>query len=121
MSSLLLKPQIPSFTVPQLSEAMDVLLERAHELKVIIFLSQSHGMNHFKRFIIILFFLFKCLPFFSYIFLFHDLSKKKKKTCCFMFVTFMGKHINNGFTIYQITMDSLIKKKTIYQITNLFC
>ena len=28
-----------------------------------------------------------------------------------MFVTFMGKHINNGFTIYQITMDSLIKKK----------
>lgn len=38
-----------------------------------------------------------------------------------MFVTFMGKHINNGFTIYQITMDSLIKKKTIYQITNLFC
>ncbi|KAK4580811.1 hypothetical protein RGQ29_024455 [Quercus rubra] len=28
------KPQIPSFTVPQLSEAMDVLLERAHELKV---------------------------------------------------------------------------------------
>ncbi|XP_030925828.1 folylpolyglutamate synthase isoform X7 [Quercus lobata] len=28
------KPQIPSFTVPQLSEAMDVLLERAHEVKV---------------------------------------------------------------------------------------
>ncbi|XP_059463003.1 folylpolyglutamate synthase isoform X3 [Corylus avellana] len=28
------KPQIPAFTVPQLSEAMDVILQRAHELKV---------------------------------------------------------------------------------------
>ncbi|KAF5473234.1 hypothetical protein F2P56_009860 [Juglans regia] len=28
------KPQIPAFTVHQLSEAMDVILERAHELKV---------------------------------------------------------------------------------------
>ncbi|GKV41649.1 hypothetical protein SLEP1_g49151 [Rubroshorea leprosula] len=28
------KPQIPAFTVPQLSEAMEVLHERAHELKV---------------------------------------------------------------------------------------
>ncbi|KAG6638472.1 hypothetical protein I3843_10G035800 [Carya illinoinensis] len=28
------KPQIPAFTVRQLSEAMDVILERAHELKV---------------------------------------------------------------------------------------
>ncbi|RVW92126.1 Folylpolyglutamate synthase [Vitis vinifera] len=28
------KPQIPAFTVPQLSEAMDVLQQRAHELEV---------------------------------------------------------------------------------------
>jgi hypothetical protein len=56
MSSLLLKPQIPAFTVPQLSEAMDVLVERADEQKVIIFLSQSHEINHVKRFIIMLFF-----------------------------------------------------------------
>ncbi|KAF5474203.1 hypothetical protein F2P56_006119 [Juglans regia] len=28
------KPQIPAFTVPQLSEAMDAILQRAHELKV---------------------------------------------------------------------------------------
>lgn len=36
MTSLLLKPQIPAFTVPQLSEAMDALEETAGELKVII-------------------------------------------------------------------------------------
>lgn len=35
MSSLLLKPQIPAFTVPQLSEAMDVLQETAREQMVI--------------------------------------------------------------------------------------
>ncbi|TXG70290.1 hypothetical protein EZV62_005225 [Acer yangbiense] len=34
MSFLLLKPEIPAFTVPQLSEAMDVLQERAIELSV---------------------------------------------------------------------------------------
>ena len=120
MSSLLLKPQIPSFTVPQLSEAMDVLLERAHELKVIIFLSQSHGMNHFKRFIIILFFLFKCLHFLAISSCFMTYQKKKKRpvVSCLLL---LWANINNGFTIYQITMDSLIKKKTIYQITNLFC
>lgn len=49
MSSLLLKPQIPAFTVPQLSEAMDVILQRAHELKVIIFLIPL-PVNHGKVF-----------------------------------------------------------------------
>lgn len=35
MSSLLVKPQVPAFTVPQLSEAMEVLEERANGLMVI--------------------------------------------------------------------------------------
>lgn len=39
MSSLPLKPKVPAFTVPQLPEAMDVLLERAHELMVILYSS----------------------------------------------------------------------------------
>lgn len=34
MASLLLKPQVPAFTVPQLSEAMDILQERARDLTV---------------------------------------------------------------------------------------
>ena len=34
ISYLLLKPQVPAFTVPQRSEAMDVLSERANELMV---------------------------------------------------------------------------------------
>jgi hypothetical protein len=50
MSSLLMKPQIPAFTVPQLSEAMDVILQRAHELKVIIFLIPLPELNHGKDF-----------------------------------------------------------------------
>lgn len=49
ISSLLLKPQIPAFTVPQLSEAMDVILQRADELKVIIFLIPL-PVNHGKVF-----------------------------------------------------------------------
>jgi folylpolyglutamate synthase len=39
MSSLLLKHQIPAFTVLQVSEAMDVLQENARELMVTIVLS----------------------------------------------------------------------------------
>lgn len=39
MSSLLLKPKIPAFTVSQPSEAMDVIQERACELMVIVILS----------------------------------------------------------------------------------
>lgn len=39
MSSLLLKRQIPAFTVSQVSEAMDVLQENAQELMVTIVLS----------------------------------------------------------------------------------
>jgi len=36
-----LKPKVPAFTVPQLPEAMDVILERAKELMVIIFLNPN--------------------------------------------------------------------------------
>lgn len=36
MSSLFLKPKVPAFTVPQPPDAMDVILERAKELMVII-------------------------------------------------------------------------------------
>lgn len=39
MSSLILKPNIPAFTVSQLSEAMDVIRARASEIMVIVFLS----------------------------------------------------------------------------------
>lgn len=39
MASLLLKPHVPAFTVPQLSEAMDVLQEKARDLTVFLNLS----------------------------------------------------------------------------------
>jgi hypothetical protein len=42
MSYLFLKPKVPAFTVPQLTEAMDVILERAKELMVIIFLNPNY-------------------------------------------------------------------------------
>lgn len=54
MSSLHLKPQIPAFTVPQLSEAMDVILQRAHELKVIIFVIPLPELNHDKDLLLLL-------------------------------------------------------------------
>lgn len=41
MSSLVLKPQIPAFTVHQDSEAMNVLHEKAHELMVSIVLGSG--------------------------------------------------------------------------------
>jgi len=41
---LFLKPQIPAFTVPQLSEAMDVLEETAGGLTVIIFSVNHDGL-----------------------------------------------------------------------------
>lgn len=43
MDSLLSKPHVPAFTVPQLSEAMDVLQERARDLTVLN-LSLSLGL-----------------------------------------------------------------------------
>jgi hypothetical protein len=42
MSYLFLKPKVPAFTVPQLTEAMDVILERAKELMVIIVLNPNY-------------------------------------------------------------------------------
>lgn len=48
MPSLFLKPNVPAFTVPQPPEAMDVILERAKELMVIIALSpiNSYTLPH---------------------------------------------------------------------------
>ncbi|XP_021891033.1 folylpolyglutamate synthase-like [Carica papaya] len=43
------KPEVPGFTVPQLSEAIDVIQQRAHELMVSSILSDEKSMEHVRR------------------------------------------------------------------------